>query len=289
MNKEEFLEQLEERLVGIPKEDKREILQDYEEHFRVGKKKKRTEEEIAKSLGDPKEIAGEIRRELSGRKEGEELKAEAIETWVTLKRFSRHVFNETKDKIDEVSEKFDPGKVSHWILLALGIILFFMLVSVIAGGLFIPVTLIILIFIVIEIVNKRRSGRSASNARKSSGRRDKKKEYEERSVLKTTLVLLFNILIFIWVWIALFSVIIAFIIAGVAMVISGLLVSIFSVFSLINYPGPELSDLFFSGLFAGLGILMLGVLFTILFNKLIKVFFRLTKRYLKLNQEMIRK
>ena len=43
MNKKEFFKELNEYLIGINKKEKKDILQDYEEHFKIGKKKKRTE------------------------------------------------------------------------------------------------------------------------------------------------------------------------------------------------------------------------------------------------------
>jgi uncharacterized membrane protein len=57
MNKKEFLGRLSELIKDIPEEEKKDILFDYEEHFRIGLEKGRKEEEIAASLGDPKVIA----------------------------------------------------------------------------------------------------------------------------------------------------------------------------------------------------------------------------------------
>lgn len=57
MSKYEFLNALEGSLSGIPYEDKRDIMYDYEEHFRIGNENGKTEDEIASSLGDPKTIA----------------------------------------------------------------------------------------------------------------------------------------------------------------------------------------------------------------------------------------
>lgn len=64
MNKEQFLEELEKNLSGLPRDEIEEIMEDYREHFNIGKKKKRREAEIAKSLGNPKEIALEAKEEL---------------------------------------------------------------------------------------------------------------------------------------------------------------------------------------------------------------------------------
>lgn len=57
MNRSEFINNLRKSLVNIPAEDKEDIIYDYEEHFRLGVENGRTEEEIAKSLGEPRAIA----------------------------------------------------------------------------------------------------------------------------------------------------------------------------------------------------------------------------------------
>ena len=64
MNKKEFINELRRNLKSIKKQDRDEIIEDYEEHFRIGKKQKRKESEIAESLGNPKEIAKEAKSEL---------------------------------------------------------------------------------------------------------------------------------------------------------------------------------------------------------------------------------
>ena len=64
MNKKQFMQELKKNLKGLSKEDKEEILEDYEAHFTIGKKKKRKESEIAKSLGNPKQIAKQAKLEL---------------------------------------------------------------------------------------------------------------------------------------------------------------------------------------------------------------------------------
>src|SRR4030042_4673850 len=64
MNKKQFIHEFERNLKGVSRENKKEIIQDYEEHFAIGKKKGRKEEEIAKSLGNPKQLAKQARIEL---------------------------------------------------------------------------------------------------------------------------------------------------------------------------------------------------------------------------------
>jgi uncharacterized membrane protein len=57
MNRDEFMQTLTQGLQGIPEDEINDILYDYEEHFEVGLSKGKTEEEIARELGDPKSIA----------------------------------------------------------------------------------------------------------------------------------------------------------------------------------------------------------------------------------------
>lgn len=64
MNRKEFMSELKRNLKGLSKEDREEIIQDYEDHFSIGKKKKRKESEIAKALGSPKQIAKQAKLEL---------------------------------------------------------------------------------------------------------------------------------------------------------------------------------------------------------------------------------
>lgn len=56
MNKSQFITQLS-AFLKLPYEEKKEVIYDYEEHFLVGIQKGKTEEEIAKELGDPITIA----------------------------------------------------------------------------------------------------------------------------------------------------------------------------------------------------------------------------------------
>ena len=63
MNKEQFLSQLKRSLSGIPEEEKKEILYDYEEHFRSGLENGKEEEDIARSLGNPRVLGKSYRIE----------------------------------------------------------------------------------------------------------------------------------------------------------------------------------------------------------------------------------
>lgn len=57
VNKTEYIKILASTLKGLPQQEKDEIIYDYEEHFRNGIERGKTEEEISISLGDPKTIA----------------------------------------------------------------------------------------------------------------------------------------------------------------------------------------------------------------------------------------
>lgn len=57
MTKSEFLTTLDRCLLGLSYEEKKDIIYDYEEHFRNGIEEGKTEEEICTELGDPKNIA----------------------------------------------------------------------------------------------------------------------------------------------------------------------------------------------------------------------------------------
>jgi len=75
MDKKQFINEFERNLKGVSKEDKKEIIRDYEEHFAIGKKKGRKENDIAKSLGNPKQLAKQARMELLVTKAEEEKSA----------------------------------------------------------------------------------------------------------------------------------------------------------------------------------------------------------------------
>jgi uncharacterized membrane protein len=61
MKKTEFLSELYNSLGNMSDADKQDVLNDYEEHFRVGMADGRTEEEIAQSLGNPRVIGNSFR------------------------------------------------------------------------------------------------------------------------------------------------------------------------------------------------------------------------------------
>lgn len=57
MNKNEFLTILETSLFNLSFEEKKDIIYDYEEHFRIGEENGKSEDELIKELGDPQSIA----------------------------------------------------------------------------------------------------------------------------------------------------------------------------------------------------------------------------------------
>ena len=61
MNKTEYLKRLSDELGHMPYGDVKDIIQSIEEHFDEGLGEGRSEEEIAASLGDPKELAAEFK------------------------------------------------------------------------------------------------------------------------------------------------------------------------------------------------------------------------------------
>ena len=67
MNKEEFLDILKDYLKGhFSVSEIDDILRDYEEFFINGKLEGKSEEEVAKGLGSPKNVASELIREMKG-------------------------------------------------------------------------------------------------------------------------------------------------------------------------------------------------------------------------------
>ncbi len=60
MNKKQFIDQLSSLLKDIPYDERKDILRDYEDHFEFGKNEEMKEEDIAASLGTPRQISKEI-------------------------------------------------------------------------------------------------------------------------------------------------------------------------------------------------------------------------------------
>lgn len=60
MNKEQFLARLDDALKRLPSTEREDILLDFKEHFEIGQDEGKSEEEIAKGLGTPQQIAREM-------------------------------------------------------------------------------------------------------------------------------------------------------------------------------------------------------------------------------------
>jgi len=66
MTKYEFLAVLSEGLKNLPQTERKEILYDYEEHFRIGESKNKSDEEIISELGDPHMILSQYKSNYDG-------------------------------------------------------------------------------------------------------------------------------------------------------------------------------------------------------------------------------
>ncbi|MFC4401569.1 HAAS signaling domain-containing protein [Gracilibacillus xinjiangensis] len=60
MKKDKFLNKLDKALNKLPYNERKDIIQDFQEHFEVGRNDGKSEEEIAQSLGSPNQIAKEL-------------------------------------------------------------------------------------------------------------------------------------------------------------------------------------------------------------------------------------
>ncbi len=61
MNKKIFLEKLEKNLKGLPRDEIKDILSDFEEYFNIGVYENRTENDLTLSLGDPGILAKQLK------------------------------------------------------------------------------------------------------------------------------------------------------------------------------------------------------------------------------------
>ncbi|GEL77956.1 DUF1700 domain-containing protein [Tenuibacillus multivorans] len=71
MNKDQYLKELKQRLAPLSKQDRDEILFDYQEHFDVGLQDGKSEIDIINELGTPHEAADNIMAEMSVPKQEE--------------------------------------------------------------------------------------------------------------------------------------------------------------------------------------------------------------------------
>lgn len=65
MTKNEYLKQLDKHLKHVTKEDRQDVLAEYETHFISGQEDGKSEEEIARELGNPKQLARELNATLA--------------------------------------------------------------------------------------------------------------------------------------------------------------------------------------------------------------------------------
>ncbi|EPY14254.1 hypothetical protein PAAL66ix_03736 [Paenibacillus alvei A6-6i-x] len=75
MHKQLFMLQLKMGLLSLPEAERNEILAEYDAHFEFSKQQGRTEEEIARELGDPEELAAEL---LLGERGDKEVEREPV-------------------------------------------------------------------------------------------------------------------------------------------------------------------------------------------------------------------
>ncbi|WP_072730336.1 DUF1700 domain-containing protein [Paenibacillus sp. NAIST15-1] len=75
MHKQLFMLQLKMGLLSLPESERNEILAEYDAHFEFSKQQGRTEEEIARELGDPEELAAEL---LLGERGDKEVEREPV-------------------------------------------------------------------------------------------------------------------------------------------------------------------------------------------------------------------
>lgn len=61
MDKKDFINKLSSYLRGIPEEERKDVINDFEEHFKEGMAAGRAEEDIADSLGDPRALAKQFK------------------------------------------------------------------------------------------------------------------------------------------------------------------------------------------------------------------------------------
>ena len=78
MNQDDYLKELTRLLRKLPKGERDDVVSDYHEHFIIGIEKGRSEEEIAKALGNPKTVAKQINAEYMVRKAEDKQSAGSI-------------------------------------------------------------------------------------------------------------------------------------------------------------------------------------------------------------------
>ncbi|GFZ30305.1 hypothetical protein CSC2_08310 [Clostridium zeae] len=78
MRKDEFMREMEVNLDKVSESERKEILYDYEEHFRIAKENGKADEEICMELGDPKEIANSYKDSFKDKNSLSEYRNESV-------------------------------------------------------------------------------------------------------------------------------------------------------------------------------------------------------------------
>lgn len=222
MKKKEFLEILRKNLQGLKEEDIKEIIEDYEEHFKIGKKNKRSEQEISSSLGNPKEIAIETKKELGETNNfKEDLRNFGRIVEETANNFYNNIRNSLKPKIKEKKLKLKTSK--------------------------------------------------KQNFWKSFG------------------IFSLDFLLIIWLFLSLYVISFSFFVAGGAIVFSGFITFIISIFFLIVKTSDTLNYLAISGLFAGIFLISLGLLWLKFTKLMTNGFSWALNKYLNWHRRILKK
>ena len=147
MNKEEFLDILKDYLKGhFSVSEIDDILRDYEEFFINGKLEGKSEEEVAKGLGSPKNVASELIREMKGEFANENYARENTET---IKKNALRLFNKAKNKSKEFlnSDAIVKGEISSLaiktIIVAITLLLFVPILTITFGLIITGIAIII--------------------------------------------------------------------------------------------------------------------------------------------------
>jgi len=292
MKEKEFIQELEDNLFGIPKKDLEDLLGDYREHFRIGKKDKRNEEEIARSLGDPRDIARDIKRELNL---GRPNLIFALEE--SAGRFARYSLESFK-KYEKYYEK-NPRKAIFISLIYFAVLfLVIQLADVSLGLLFsfdLPEVFIgaAILFVMYKFFENRWN---LNGYLKGIKPMSKKKSHNLKSRVggvkfikarhlwaRYVGVLMFNLFIMISLIVTVFALSLSGIVTGGALFFSGLAVLVASIV-LVAAPGVLiLETLLFSWIFLAFALIFSGTIITILFVRLTIWLLRLIEIYIKLN------
>ena len=204
-----------------------------------------------------------------------------------MKKFTKQLFHNTEDKISDVIQKDKRDKSTLASKIILGALIFLVAVLIINSGFLKILALAIIGYLAYNYYkNDNKKTRRTKRAHSKTTSKEKKRGL---STTKIILSLAFNLLFFIWLWIGLLFGLIGLFIAGLSIIISGAAIFGFGIFALIAHGDPLTKNILFAGLFSGIGLLILGSLFTSLFGWFIKLYLKATQVYIQLNSRFIRK